>query len=259
MNPVPARGFAASAWPITEASSSCPPVISPMMLKRRIIALLKNFFLFTRPGKTASNRSPSDLNELAPQKRSTTMKTSVFKVVCFSLIVFGLSFGGSLAFAEDSNTNPAGWSQGEKKGWDGATPPGLSQKEADKAAKKAKKEVEKAEKKAKKEAAKAEKKAKKEAEKAAKKAKKDAAKKAEEKAKKAKEDAIKKKEKAAQKAEAAKKKAQEVAQQRKLAAEKKAEEAKKLKVEQEKVKEAAEKAKAEASAQVPEEKKSLGM
>jgi len=42
------------------------------------------------------------------------MRFSIPKWVCVSLLVLGLSVGGSLAFAEDENSNPGGWSKGEK-------------------------------------------------------------------------------------------------------------------------------------------------
>lgn len=112
------------------------------------------------------------------------MKKSLMLVLC-AVVALPLVLGSPQAFAKKDKSNPAGWLQGEKKGWkNGEVPPGLTdaekkaKKEAGKAEKKARKKAEKADKEAKKKLKEAEKEAKKnalEADKEARKAAKEAA------------------------------------------------------------------------------------
>ena len=72
------------------------------------------------------------------------MRTSLLRWLCVSLLVLGLSFGGSVAFAENGETNPAGWNKGEKEGWSEnmpPMPPGLEKKGNTKGAKKVEIEI----------------------------------------------------------------------------------------------------------------------
>ena len=48
------------------------------------------------------------------------MKINILKLMCVSLLVLGLSVGGRVVFAENENSNPAGWNKDEKKGWPGS-------------------------------------------------------------------------------------------------------------------------------------------
>lgn len=73
------------------------------------------------------------------------MKTNTLMWICVLLFVLGLSLGGSLAFAEDGDSDPVGWSKGEKNGWTGDMPSGLEKKETGENAKKVEREMHKAE------------------------------------------------------------------------------------------------------------------
>ncbi|HNX69430.1 MAG TPA: hypothetical protein PLL75_01800 [Candidatus Omnitrophota bacterium] len=53
------------------------------------------------------------------------MAKDIFKMICVPVLVLGLAFGSPVAFAEnEATTDPAGWAQGEKTGWEGIVPPG---------------------------------------------------------------------------------------------------------------------------------------
>jgi hypothetical protein len=71
-------------------------------------------------------------NHKPTKEKRLTMRTNILKLMCVFLLVLGLSFGGSVAWAENGDSNPAGWSKGEKKGWSGEMPPGLEKKETGK-------------------------------------------------------------------------------------------------------------------------------
>ena len=82
-----------------------------------------------------------------------TMKRNLMWVFIFVVAISGLN--APAVFAKKDGA-PAGWSKGQKKGWQGqSTPPGWSKKDGNLAAKEARKKVDEAEKAAKKAAKKA--------------------------------------------------------------------------------------------------------
>jgi hypothetical protein len=70
------------------------------------------------------------------------MKSTTIKF--FILTVVSIFISGSLAFAADrdngkNQSTPPGWEQGEKTGWEGNTPPGLTEEQLEKKKKAGKK------------------------------------------------------------------------------------------------------------------------
>ena len=70
------------------------------------------------------------------------MKSTPIKL--FILMLVSVFMSGLLAFAADRNngkspSTPPGWEQGEKTGWEGSTPPGLSEEQLEKKKKAGKK------------------------------------------------------------------------------------------------------------------------
>ncbi len=76
------------------------------------------------------------------------MKCGIWKIAGFFMLALCVASIGVVAYAEDDAAGvPAGWSKGEKKGWQGeAQPPGLMKKEAGKAKGKVKEATDEAEK-----------------------------------------------------------------------------------------------------------------